>query len=72
MYPVAHKEEGVAFYRVCSYCGSALDPGERCDCQDKEKAAPVLQHRDGQKVESESPNPHSTSIVQQNKGGNQE
>ena len=27
------------YYRVCPYCGSHLDPGERCDCQDKEEAA---------------------------------
>lgn len=36
--------------RVCPVCGASLDPGERCDCQ-KEKTAPVLQHRSG-KVES--------------------
>lgn len=40
----------MAFYRVCFCCGAALDPGERCDCQDEEKAAPVLQYRNGQKV----------------------
>lgn len=40
-------------YRIC--------PGERCDCQDKEEAAPVLEHRDGKKMESESPNPRSIS-----------
>ena len=51
------------YYRPCPLCGAALDPGEKCDCQDKEKAAPVLQHQDGSKVESESPNPHSASIV---------
>ena len=27
----------MAFYNTCPYCGSHLDPGERCDCQ-KEKA----------------------------------
>lgn len=21
-------------YRICPLCGAALDPGERCDCQD--------------------------------------
>ncbi len=21
----------------CSYCGALLDPGEKCDCQDKEE-----------------------------------
>ena len=29
----------MAMYHSCPYCGSNLDPGERCDCQDKEKAA---------------------------------
>lgn len=23
----------MAYYRVCSFCGAHLDPGERCDCQ---------------------------------------
>jgi len=41
----------MSYYRPCPVCGAALDPGERCDCQDKkEAAAPVLEHRDGQKV----------------------
>ena len=22
----------MAQYRICSFCGSTLDPGERCDC----------------------------------------
>lgn len=36
------------FYRVCDQCGATLDPGERCDCQDKEKAAPdVTSIQDG-------------------------
>lgn len=21
------------FFRVCPYCGAALDPGEKCDCK---------------------------------------
>ena len=24
----------MSYYRVCPLCGAALDPGERCDCQD--------------------------------------
>lgn len=27
----------MAFYRCCENCGAALDPGERCDCQEKEE-----------------------------------
>ena len=58
------------YYRKCPVCGAALDPGEICtDCQDKEKAAPALEHRDGPKVEIGLPTNISTPIVQQNKGG---
>lgn len=46
-------------YRICPYCGAALDPGEVCDCKSeaesqahgkkrKKKAAPVRQHQSGQ------------------------
>lgn len=24
-------------YRECEKCGAALDPGERCDCEQKEE-----------------------------------
>ena len=37
----------MSYYRTCPDCSSSLDPGERCDCQDKEKAAPVLEHQSG-------------------------
>lgn len=56
------------YYRKCPVCGAALDPGEICDCQDKE-TAPVQQHQDGPKVEIGLPTDISTPIVQQNKGG---
>lgn len=26
-------------YRICPVCGAHLDPGEVCDCQEKEKVA---------------------------------
>ena len=59
-------------YRICPYCGAALDPGERCDCKSeaesqtskkrrKKKAAPVRQHQNGQ-VEKVEPF-NSTSIL---------
>ena len=27
-------------YRVCPYCGSNLDPGERCDCKERTALEP--------------------------------
>lgn len=30
----------MAYYRTCPDCGGNLDPGERCECQDKRKTAP--------------------------------
>lgn len=37
-------------YRICPDCGSYLDPGERCDCQDKEEAAPDATNTQSGKV----------------------
>lgn len=25
----------MSYYRICPYCGAALDPGEKCDCGQK-------------------------------------
>lgn len=58
-------------YRVCPLCGANLDPGERCTCQDEEKTAPSAENTESGKGESEVTSPTFTSIVQQNKGGNQ-
>lgn len=33
----------MTYYRPCPYCGDNLDPGEICDCQKKEDAAPELE-----------------------------
>ena len=49
------------YYKPCPLCGAALDPGERCDCQDKETAPSAANTESGQKVESELTDPHSTS-----------
>lgn len=27
------------YFNICPICGANLDPGERCDCQEKEEAA---------------------------------
>jgi hypothetical protein len=29
----------MAYYHICPDCGAALDPDERCDCQDRKPAA---------------------------------
>ena len=53
----------MSYYRPCPVCGAALDPGERCDCQDKKEAAPSAANTESGQVESELPNPFSTSIL---------
>ena len=27
----------MSYYNTCPHCGAHLDPGERCDCQDKQE-----------------------------------
>lgn len=29
----------MSYYKTCPHCGSHLDPGEKCDCESKEKAS---------------------------------
>ena len=36
----------MAYYRVCSNCGSNLDPGERCDCEREQKSFVSLERRE--------------------------
>ena len=36
----------MAYYRVCSNCGSNLDPGERCDCEREQKNLVSLEGRE--------------------------
>lgn len=28
------------YYNTCPYCGAHLDPGERCDCRDRQDDPP--------------------------------
>ena len=36
----------MAYYETCDICGANLDPGERCDCQEKrERETQNLQGR---------------------------
>ncbi len=59
------------YYKTCRLCGATLDPGEHCDCQEKE-TAPSATNTESGKVESELIDPHSASIVHHDAGGNQE
>ena len=46
----------MAYYRECDKCGCALDPGERCDCEqetqrkEQERQKMILVGRNGQLV----------------------
>lgn len=37
----------MSYYRECPYCGAALDPGEKCDCGQKETARSAPTETDG-------------------------
>ena len=41
----------MSFYKTCPHCGANLDPGERCDCQDKEETAPGATNTGSGRVE---------------------
>lgn len=56
----------MSYYRVCPLCGAALDPGERCDCQDKEEAALGVSSTQGGMVEQVLTDTVSTSSLSKN------
>ena len=39
----------MSYHRICPYCGAALDPGEKCDCGQKETARSAATETDGMK-----------------------
>ncbi len=39
-------------YKTCPYCGAHLDPGEKCDCQDRESKLPEIPAEKEQEVKS--------------------
>ena len=41
----------MSYFRTCPHCGANLDPGEACDCQDKERAAQGAANTEDGKVE---------------------
>jgi hypothetical protein len=56
----------MAFYRTCPICGAALDPGERCDCQQKESLPGCANIRGGKAKVNHKP---TFAIIVQNARG---
>lgn len=57
----------MAYYKTCPVCGAALDPGERCDCE--EKAAHSATNTESGRVEQASGKlSYSAPIVPAEKG----
>ena len=58
------------YYKVCPNCGANLDPGERCDCEDKKEAPRCRKRREARNGNRRYT--ISASIVQAGKKGCQE
>ena len=39
------KEKAEMYFRVCPHCGCALDPSERCDCQQERRSKQEQEER---------------------------
>jgi len=57
----------MSYYRTCPYCGVNLDPGEVCDCREKEKALASAANADESKAE-QNITPDSASNDNKNGG----
>lgn len=65
----------MSYYRTCPYCGTALDPCERCDCmnpeqtenEQREKATADATNIDGGKGVNGFVRPIHASSVNENK-----
>ena len=52
------------YYKTCPNCGAHLDPGELCDCLEKEEGRPVKEAPNGPKDATKSK--HHISMINQN------
>ena len=41
------KEKAEMYFRVCPHCGCALDPSERCDCQQERRSKEEMSKNGG-------------------------
>ena len=53
-------------YKICPYCGAHLDPGEVCDCREKEKTPAGAANAGEGKVEQNLPGPDYNSLFPNN------
>lgn len=62
------------YFRVCPHCGCALDPSERCDCQQERRSKQEQEERRAQngKVHVYGAGQHSISASSPYAGGFQE
>lgn len=51
----------MSYYKTCPHCGANLDPGEVCDCREKEKAPASATNTDRGGVDKALTGPDSTS-----------
>lgn len=56
----------MAYYNVCPNCGATLDPGERCDCTEKNSV--LDQHIEDAKCNGKLSTAHATFLFYQKKG----
>ena len=47
----------MSYFRICPLCGAHLDPGERCDCRNKEEDRPGAWNTETVKGEAEVSSP---------------
>jgi len=52
----------MSYYHTCPHCGAHLDPSERCDCQDEERAPASASNADEGGAEQIA-KPDSASIM---------
>lgn len=57
----------MTYYRKCPSCGACLDPGEPCDCQNKEDAALSAANTQDGKAEKMPVQHNSASILPETK-----
>ena len=46
----------MAYFNTCPLCGANLDPGEKCDCREKEKTLDMPKTYQGQAIKAMSSN----------------